>query len=486
MKIFAASLILETNTFSPIPTGIDNFNVIRSSNIHTPDKGHRLSVLKTHALEKGDEIIYSLSARAEPAGIATRQAYEMLRDEILEDLRTAGSVDIVILYLHGAMVAHGYDDCEADTIACVRKIVGPDVVIGVELDLHCHLSKQTLAPADLVITFKEYPHVDINDRALELYDLAVSVRKGEVKPTMALFDCKMVGVYSTFTPVMRQFVADMEDMEKKDGVLSVSFGHGFPWGDVPEAGGKIIVITDNDSALAESLAEELGLKIFSLREKIGFNTQSLEDALSNALASENTPVIVADQSDNPGGGAPSDSTFALQWLLDYGAQDVAIAIVYDPEVVRLAKTAGVGAKLTVRLGGKMGLTSGSPVDLTVLVLGMIENHDNHFLQENNDPISLSLGDTVALSVDGIDIIVSSQRGQCVNPKIFSDFGIDLSKKQLIVVKSMNHFLSAFAPVSTNVIYMAAPGTVNPNIKDVSYRRMETSSKYPWNDSPINN
>lgn len=483
MRFFAASLIFETNTFSPIPTGIDDFPVLRSADSHNPDKGHRLAVLKDHAATKGDEIIYSLSTRAEPAGIATQSAYETLRDEILDDLRQAGPVDIVILYLHGAMVANGYDDCEGDIIAHVRAIIGPDVVIGVELDLHCHLSEQTLAPADLVITFKEYPHVDINDRALELYDLAVRVRKGDVNPTMALFDCKMVGLYSTFTPVMRQFVTDMETLEKREGVLSVSFGHGFPFGDVPEAGGKIIVITDNDPALAQTLAKELGLQVFSLRDQIGFQTQSLDEALFNTTASTDTPVIVADQSDNPGGGAPSDSTFALRWLLDHKINNVAMAIIYDPEVVRLARAGGVGATLQVRLGGKMGSTSGDPVDVSVVVLGVIEKHSNYFLQENSDPIILPLGDTVALRADGIDIVVSTLRGQCVNPKIFADFGIDLMQKNLVVVKSTNHFLKAFSPISSNVIYMAAPGTVNPNIKNLPYQRMTTADKYPWNENP---
>jgi len=482
MKLFAASLILETNTFSPIPTGIDDFIVLRSADVHTPNKEHRLASLKDHAIANGDEIVYSLSTRAEPAGAATRHAYETLRDEILDDLRGAGTLDIVILYLHGAMVAHGYDDCEGDMIAHVREIVGPDVVIGVELDLHCHLSEYTLTHADIVITFKEYPHVDINDRALELYNLAVQTRNGEIKPVMALFDCKMVGVYSTFTPVMRQFVTDMENMEKRDGVLSVSFGHGFPWGDVPEAGGKVIVITDKDEALAKSLAKELGLQVFALRHQIGFQTQSLDEALSSAAASPDTPVIVADQSDNPGGGAPSDSTFALQWLLEHQVRNAAIGIIYDPEVVRLAKAGGVGATLEVRLGGKMGPTSGNPVDVSVSVLNIINDHSNYLMQDDGGSVAFHLGDAVALNAEGIDIVVSSMRSQCFNPKIFIDFDINLSQKQLIVVKSMNHFFKAFSPISTNVIYMAAPGAVNPSFKDIPYKRMKTSDKYPWNEN----
>ena len=345
------------------------------------------------------------------------------------------------------------------------------------------LASKHWPPADIVITFKEYPHIDIHERAIELYNLAVKARRGDIKPVMALFDCKMVGVYSTFTPVMRQFVEDITAQEATDKVLSVSFAHGFPWGDIPEAGGKVIVITDNDQTLAQSLARDIGMKVFALRHQIGFNTQSLEPALSNAAASQDTPVIVADQSDNPGGGAPSDSTFALQWLLANNIGNAAIGIVYDPQVVQLAKAAGVGATLALRLGGKMGPTSGQPLDLSVNVLGLIENHNNYFQQAQGEPLLMPLGDTVALQVGGIDIIVSSLRGQCFNPKIFADFAIDLSQKQLVLVKSMNHFLEAFKSVSSHVIYMAAPGTVNPDITGIAYQRMATADKYPWNDNP---
>jgi len=124
-------------------------------------------------------------------------------------------VDVVLLMLHGAMVAQGYDDCEEDMIRRVRDIVGPTTVIGVELDLHCHLSPSLIAPADVVIADKEYPHIDINDRARELFDLAVATKLGNVRPTMALFDCRMVGLYPTSRQPLRGFVDAMTEAETR-------------------------------------------------------------------------------------------------------------------------------------------------------------------------------------------------------------------------------------------------------------------------------
>ena len=102
-------------------------------------------------------LVEGLTAAAMPAGITTRHAYETLRDELLQDLRNAGPVDVALFGLHGAMVADGYDDCEGDLLRRAREIVGPDTVIGAELDPHCHLTATMMESADLIVCYKEYP-----------------------------------------------------------------------------------------------------------------------------------------------------------------------------------------------------------------------------------------------------------------------------------------------------------------------------------------
>jgi len=488
MHIFAATLATETNTFSPFPTGLDAFNVIRSRDVEVDPKlinalgplavWHRLSQ------QGGHEITLGLMAFAQPAGKTVRSVYEELRDEILTDLKAAGPVDIVLLTLHGAMVADGYDDCEGDLIRRVREIVGSEVIIGVELDLHCHFTSLMIEQSDLIICFKEYPHVDVNYRAEELFELAVKAQQGVIVPTMALFDCKIMGMYSTVEQPMRGFVNVMMEAERLDKVLSVSLGHGFPWGDVPEAGGKMLVVTDDCPQTAADLARELGLEFFSLREQVVFNSLPLQEALSQAVASELAPVVVADQSDNAGGGAPADSTFALEWLLKHQVDKAAVAIVYDPVVVQVAKSAGEGALLQVRLGGKMGPQSGTPLDLTVTVLGVRENYHHLFPQQKGEPVVCPIGDTVALRCDGVDIIVSSERSQCFSPCIFEDFGLNPRQYEIIIAKSTQHFHGAFSLIAGEIIYMAAPGAIVPIMQDIPYQHMETVDKYPWNRDPF--
>ena len=495
MKIYTAGIETETNTFSPVPTEMDDFDITRREDL-SKDMSELAEILpyaqwQKKALDRNDHLIFGLSAWATPAGLTCKAAYEQLRDELLVSLENCCPVDIVLLSLHGAMVAQGYDDCEGDILRRTRELVGPDVIVAAELDLHCHLTDVMIDNADILITFKEYPHNDIAARGDEIFDLAIKARLGECSPTIGMFDCKMIGMYPTTTPIMRSFIDGMKAVEREKKVLSVSFGHGYPFGDVPDAGGKILVVTDDDAQLAQRLSEQLGREIFSLRHSINFNALPLEEAFSKAVSlfsstseAEAKPIVVADQSDNAGGGAPSDATFALQWLLDHQIKNVAVAIMCDPEVVKQSILAGIGAELSVSLGGKMGVTSGDPLELRVTVTDIKYNYVHQFPQSVGVPTLIPVGDTVALLCEGIDIVVSSLRSQCFCPSIFDDLGISFRNKKLLVIKSAQHFYGAFAPVSRDVIYMAGPGAVPPIMQLIPYQRISVEDKFPWVDNPF--
>jgi microcystin degradation protein MlrC len=485
MRIFVASVATETNTFSPMPTGLADFDVVRAAD-YTPALAGEMGEVETFrqlALADGHEFIFSLAAFAQPAGYTVRRAYESLRDEALADLQAALPVDIVFLPLHGAMVAEGFDDCEGDFIRRVREIVGPDVVIGVELDLHCHLTQLMVDKADLIVIYKEYPHIDGALRAKELYRMAVATRKGEITPTMAIFDCHMIGFYFTPYEPMRSFVDAMIAAEGKDGVLSLSLAHCFPWGDVPDCGARMLAITDNDLPKAQAVATGWGRKFYDLRRDATARGLPLDTALDRALAAERGPVVIADQADNAGGGAPSDSTFVLRALLERGITNAGVAMFWDPIVVQLAKAVGPGATLTVRLGGKMGPMSGDPLDLTVTVTGIIPDMIQHWPQQDGSALPSRCGDSVALACNGIDIIVNSKRGQVFSPEVFSNFGIDVGQKRLLVVKSTQHFYAGFAPIASQILYMAAPGAITPIMEQIPYTRVDLH-KYPWVDDPL--
>jgi microcystin degradation protein MlrC len=284
---------------------------------------------------------------------------------------------------------------------------------------------------------------------------------------------------------MRGFVDELQSLEGRGGILSVSLAHSFPWGDVEPCTAQVLVVADGDSDKAERLAERLGRKFVAMRRQLDLNALSLDKALDKALANERGPVVVADQADNAGGGAPGDSTFVLKALLERGVQDAAIALFWDPVAVQLAISAGLGARLDLRLGGKIGPASGNPLDLAVTVTGIARALIQEWPQQSGEAIRISCGDTVALHCQGSDIIVSSKRTQVFGLEVFTEFGIDPRQRRLLVVKSMQHFYAAYAPIASEVIYMAAPGAVAPLFKEIPYQRVALN-KYPWVDDPLVN
>lgn len=483
MKFFIAQLATETNTFAPAPTGLGGFEEYgihrgTASRIDPEGSGAFLLFLRQLLERDGHDVVESLCAFAQPLGRTVRAVYESVRDQILSDLRQAMPVDAVQLMLHGAMVAEGYDDCEGDLLARIREIVGPGVAVGAELDLHCHFTERMRSAADALIAFKEYPHVDGEARARELYALLRDTAAGKLRPTTAVFDCKMVGLWHTTREPMQSFVQRMQSFEGHDGVLSVSLGHGFPWGDVPESGAKLWVITDNDPTKAAALAAQLGREFWDLRERTRSDARPVDAALDEALQvlkHEGGPVVLADVADNPGGGAPGDSTFILQRLIERGIGNAVIGAFWDLGAIRICQDAGVGARIALRVGGKAGPSSGQPVDLPVRVRAIVEQHSQGGLGMGRAPLGTAVWVESIASPgipSGLHLVLASVRSQVFARDAFTGLGLVLQEQALVVVKSTQHFHAEFAPIAKAVIYVATPGAITPDFANIPYQHRD--------------
>ena len=480
MRLFAAGLGTETNTFAPFPTSRAGFEAGEFFPPGThPDEpsfsGAPLWAARRRARGNNWVVVEGLCTMAEPSGITVRSAYESLRDEILDQLKAALPVDVVALGMHGAMVAEGYDDCEGDLLACVREVVGPDVAVGAELDLHCHITEKMIAAADILITYKEYPHTDSTARAEELIELLVRTASGDVRPHMSLYDCGMIGIMHTPREPMRSYVDRAAALEGENGILSVSIGHGFPWGDVADMGSRVLVITDDAADKGNSLARALGEELFAMRDNTAPQPLPIDDALDAALGSANKPVVLADVSDNAGGGAPGDSTFLIDALRKRQIGNAAIGPLWDPIAVATCFDAGEGAHLPLRFGGKMCPLSGQPVDADVTVGALAREAVQH-LGDTPSP----LGDCAAIHFDGIAVVLTSIRTQAYSPDLFTQVGIDPTALDIVIVKSTQHFYTAFAPLAAEVIYVAAPGVVAPDFTALTYTKI-ARPKWPFDE-----
>lgn len=471
MRVFAASLATETNTFSPIPTDLSSFH----GTFYAPPGEHPetptlcsapMVVARRRARQEGFELIEGTATWAEPAGMVSRAAYEKLRDEILGQLRTALPVDAVILGLHGAMVAHGYDDCEGDLLARIRAMVGPGTVLAAEFDPHSHLTRQRLDALDLMVMFKEVPHTDFAERAEELVDLALRMARGEIRPHVAVHDCRMIEMLPTSRQPMRGFVDRIKALEGRDGVLSISVVHGFSAADVPEVGIKVVVVTDDRPEDGVALARRLGEDLFALRGRTGHDYLSIDEAIDAALAEPKGPVVLADVWDNPGGGTAGDATFVLRRFIERGIVGAAFGTIWDPLAVRLCMAAGVGALMPLRIGAKLAPRHGEPVDVEARVTAVVPNAVQHFRGS-----VVPLGDSAAITFGGIDVILNSNRAQSFEPDLFSNLGIDPQSRKMLVLKSANHFFGAFSTIASRVIYVDAGGPYPGDPRKTDYRKL---------------
>ncbi len=478
VRVFAASLSCETNTFSPIPTGLAAFHerVYLPAGTHPEAMTHcsaPLWVARQRCREWGWELVEGLVASAMPGGTTTRLAYEALRDELLDDLRAALPVNLVLLGLHGAMVADGYDDCEGDLLQRVRALVGPQAVIGATLDPHCHLSAQMVAQADLLIAFKEYPHTDILERAQELLELGHAALLGRVRPRASVADCGMIAVLPTSREPVRGFVDRLQALEGRDAILSISVVHGFPWGDVADMGTKLLVYSDGDAAPGWALAQALAAELNGLRASLRLSYPDVDTALDQALACTGAPVVLADSADNAGGGAPGDATFVLRRLLQRRLPSCALGPLCDPMAVRLAFAAGVGAQLRLRIGGKLGPVSGDPLDALCTVRALRPAMQMSGLAGTSTP----LGDCALLQIEGMELVLSSVRCQGIDTDLFTQLGCEPKDKKIVVVKSSQHFHASFARIAAEIIYVDSPGALCTDFSLLAYRKI-SRPKWP--------
>jgi len=482
-KLFIAYLGTETNTFSNMPTGEQTFAETMLYHGDATEKSDELfaaplKVWRHRAEALQADVVESLAAFAQPAGVTVRKVYEDFRDEILTDLKAAAPVDAVMLSMHGAMVADGYDDCEGDLISCCRDIVGPDTIIGVELDLHCSITNAITEGADVLVLFKEYPHIDAAERAEEVFEISLAALRGEIKPVLAVHDLKMISMWRTPVGEAANIVARMTELEGEDGVLSVSLAHGFPWGDVPDASAKVLVMTDGNPGLAQATADQLGAKIWSLKDQTHPTGLTIDEALDQGMQATKGPVVLADLGDNAGVGAPSDSTFILQRIVERGLENVLTGIYWDPVSVRFCMEAGVGAEFDLRIGGKVGVASGNPVDLRITV--------KNILRDARQPFAKSfapLGNAVWIQAQNdLDLLICDNRCQTFHPEAFTQMGIDIMAKQVVVVKSTQHFYSGFAPIAADILYVSAPGAIPMDFANIEFDKF-SDAYWPRDEDP---
>jgi microcystin degradation protein MlrC len=471
VRIYVAGVQHESSSFSPIPTSFRSFERWDWS-ADRPYEGHGFGYGEACRLAEAAkiEVVAGPFFNAEPSSPATAAAWREITERILGGLRAAGSVDIVFLCLHGAQMAEAVDDCEGTLVAAVREIVGSGVAIGVLLDLHANVTSAMCASSDITVSCREYPHIDYAQRAWEMLPVLRAIATGTIRPVTRTRRIPASGVFPTPDEPMRSFVARIREAQGRPNVLMVSANHGFEGSDTPFTGASVVVTTDNDEALADRIANEVAEDFLTMILGNTWSGLGVSEAIDEALRQPVGPVVIADRSDNAGAGAASDSTYILAELIERDVANATLGMMWDPMAVRACHDAGIGARLPMRIGGKAGRLSGQPIDADVEVISVRDDAMQALFGQG--PPREPLGKSAAVRIGGIEVVLSSRRQQVFSPHCFTEHDIDLQRRHIVVVKSMQHFMGGFAPIAASIVRCDGPGSATLDMSKIPYQRIK--------------
>ena len=461
--VLTAEFAHETNTFSRVPTGYDKF--MARSNCLTGDEAiaargqanTELAGFLDAARAHDWRVIHVLSASANPGGPVTRDAFERLAGPIVAAARAhRGELHGILLGLHGAMVTEFCEDGEGELLARLRAVVGPDLPIAITLDLHANVTRAMCALANIIVSYQTYPHVDMRRTGLQAGAILQRTMAGEIAPVTIRAHRPMLGETSggrTDKGPMLDWLARARAHEADPDVFAVSLNAGFSHADIAEVGPTVLVTCQGPAARHHAFAESIADAMWDRRFEELNHYYTVDEAAARCAAYRplRGPIVVADYSDNPGGGAYGDSTHLLAAMLRARVGNACFGPMVDPAVVRQLQGHEVGDTVEIELGGKTDPRfGGAPLALRAVLL---LKSDGRYTGDG--PMvggqQRSWGPTAVVRVDGIEILVVTNAAQIWDQQQFKAFGIDPQAKAVVALKSAQHFRAAFEPMAGEVI-----------------------------------
>ena len=479
-NVMTAEISHETNSFSLHKTGKQAF-MARYSLMGVAaidergDENTELAGFLDTGRAHGWQVQHVISAAAGPSGKIRRKAFDWLCEPIISTIEQH-SFDGLLLGLHGAMGLDFCEDGEGELLRRIRCVVGAEMPIAITLDPHANVSKQMCALADIIVSFKTYPHIDMRDTGRHAGEILHRTMTGEIKPSTICVNRPMLeevnGGRTDIGPMIER-VASARTYEEQADVFAVSINAGFASADVLEVGPTVLVTGQGDftahSAFAETIAEDIWERRFEVLNDYLSVTEAA--AIAATYKSDKGPLIIADYADNPGAGGYGDSTALLSAILEAGVKNACFGPMVDGEVVMELHSSVVGERVQVALGGKTDpLYGGGPLLLEGELLSI---SDGHFVGDGPMIHGLhgSFGPSAVLRVGGIELLVVTIARQMLDLQQFKTFGIDPENKHVVALKSMQHFRAAFEPIAGQIIVCDSGALCTPRYDRLPYRNV---------------
>ncbi len=471
MRIVAARFNHETNTFSPVPTPLEDFGPLHGAAALEFGTGSATAfgAFIEYAGAKSAELVTPLCATANPSGPAEADVFEALATPIVEAVQNG--CDAILLDLHGAMVARGIDDCEGELLARVRA-AAPGVPIGVALDLHGNITTRMIENCDCIAGFKTYPHIDMYETGRHVVRMMDAMLKGGLAPVMALTHPPILAQtlkMNTEEPgVMTDLIAAAREAELREGVHAVTVFGGFPLSDIADVGVSVVTVA-NSAALAREVADGLARAAWEGREGFVYDEAPLAETLAEAVrASEGPgdgPVLLLDHGDNCMSGGTCDTIGVLEAALEAGLTGIIAGPICDPEVVAQMSAAGTGAEITIALGNKVPL-NGFPAKAPLALSGVVGSvGEGRYVVSG--PIytgqTCDMGRAVVLEMGAATVLITERPHEPWDLGVFGCAGIDPIAARFLILKSRMYCRPVFGPLSRVVLECASAGITSSNL-----------------------
>ena len=487
--IGVGGIVHETNTFNPKKTTLADFE-IGAGGADGILRGKDLIALSVKAnnttagfiegaRQFGFDLFPTLVAGPQMMGIVLDSAFEALTTELIDRLRQAPKLDGILLFLHGTMVSESHPHADAEVVKRVRKAFGETIPIVVVHDFHANISEEIVRLTTVLLTYKECPHLDAREAGIHAARIMADIVSGKVKPVQALVKPPMlfnILYHNTYAPPLKPITDESKRLEKNPGILAASVAGGYQYADIPAMGPSVVVVTDNDPALAKREAERLGGLLWGLRGELQLKAPAPAEAVRLAMTNGKWPVALMDAGDNIGGGSAGDSTYILAELLKQKAEGWVVAI-SDPAAVQVAIRAGVGGAFDLPVGGKTDNLHGDSVRVKGRVKGI---HDGRFVEtavRHGGGRYWDMGVSVVIEVEGSTpdmpnlILLTPKRIIPFSLNQLISVGIYPERMKILVAKGTIAPRAAYEPVAARIIEVDSGGVTGVNPARFEYKHI---------------
>lgn len=491
LRIAVAGLMFEANSFAPGTTQLADFDrsSARGAQVLTVGGGiDSMAGAVGVAQAAGATIIPITSATAMSGPPVAAGVYAALKKRILDGLSPLRDrVDGVYLSLHGAMVAVDCEDTEGDLLEAVRELVGSDIPIAYSADLHTHFTAKMAGATPLVAGYRTLPHVDIFETGQRAMHLLLAAASG-AQPTLGWRKIRMLTSaegQDTNVPPMSEIMARLAEITAEPGVLEGCVFATQPWLDVEELGWSVQIITDGDPDRAQAYADELAMMAWQRRHEILAPKTDIREALRmvREAGQVDKPFIFSDGADSVSAGATGDGTTVLQALIDDPVDGQAMVIVTDAAAAQAAAAAGVGAEVTVGVGGSL-----APVfHRTTTLRGVVTTVCDGKYQSLYPPAPADVGLTVAVKVDDrVNAVITSRPASQLDYQLYLRVGLDPQSARVVVAKSAGGYKAFFEPIAEACIDIDTTGPADSRLERMPYTQprrplwpLDSDLTEPW-------